>query len=316
MLTDQLPNPRRPRRSRTDPGPFAPWIDSWMLHLRSEDKAPKTMKAYRDAAVLIAGWLIERGRTDWDQVTKDDLRDYWIWMYDQSYAKSTVNQHGRSLQQFWKWWSEEEDVPSPFTKSPPAPKMGENPPAVLEQEQLVALIKDAEKGRDYESRRDAAILRLFACTGCRLSELANLQLDDVNVAGREATVTGKGSKRRTVKYDHKAALALDRYLRVRAKHKAASLLALWIGTRRRTPMTSNGVYQMIARRGERLGMKINPHQFRHTFSHRWLDAGGAEGDLLELNGWESAQMLKLYGRSARSARARRAYDRVDVMGGL
>jgi hypothetical protein len=49
-----------------------------------------------------------------------------------------------------------------------------------------------------------------------------------------------------------------------------------------------------------------------SFSHNWLDNGGAEGDLMELNGWSSPQMLARYGRSARSARARRHYD--DVMG--
>ena len=46
------------------------------------------------------------------------------------------------------------------------------------------------------------------------------------------------------------------------------------------------------------------------FSHTWLDRGGAEGDLMELNGWTSPQMLRRYGASARSARARRSYDRV------
>jgi integrase/recombinase XerD len=45
----------------------------------------------------------------------------------------------------------------------------------------------------------------------------------------------------------------------------------------------------------------------------FLDRGGAEGDLMELNGWSSPQMLQRYGRSARSARARRHYD--DIMGG-
>ena len=50
------------------------------------------------------------------------------------------------------------------------------------------------------------------------------------------------------------------------------------------------------------------NRFRHHFSHTWLDRGGAEGDLMELNGWSSPQMLRLYGASARSARARRTYD--------
>jgi integrase len=53
---------------------------------------------------------------------------------------------------------------------------------------------------------------------------------------------------------------------------------------------------------------VFPHRFRHHFSHTWLDRGGAEGDLMELNGWTSPQMLRRYGASARSVTARRSYD--------
>ena len=56
--------------------------------------------------------------------------------------------------------------------------------------------------------------------------------------------------------------------------------------------------------------EVYPHRFRHHFSHTWLEVSGAEGDLMELNGWTSPQMLRRYGASARSARARRAYDRI------
>jgi integrase len=49
---------------------------------------------------------------------------------------------------------------------------------------------------------------------------------------------------------------------------------------------------------------------RYIRSHTWLDHGGAEGDLMELNGWTSPQMLRRYGASAPSARARRSYDRI------
>jgi hypothetical protein len=49
---------------------------------------------------------------------------------------------------------------------------------------------------------------------------------------------------------------------------------------------------------------------KHHFSHTWLDRAGAEGDLMELNGWTSPQMRRRYGASARGARARRNYDRV------
>jgi integrase len=62
--------------------------------------------------------------------------------------------------------------------------------------------------------------------------------------------------------------------------------------------------------GRQCGVGVYPHRFGHHFSHTWLDRGGAEGDLMELNGWSSPQMLRRYGASARSARARRSHDRV------
>jgi integrase/recombinase XerD len=85
---------------------------------------------------------------------------------------------------------------------------------------------------------------------------------------------------------------------------------LWLGAGDRGPLTRDGIYQMIKRRGAQAGVRVYPHRFRHHFSYTWLERGGAEGDLMELNGWSSPQMLKRYGASARGARARRSYDRV------
>jgi integrase len=115
---------------------------------------------------------------------------------------------------------------------------------------------------------------------------------------------------RVVKVSFDAARSLDRYLRVRARHVQASRPQLWLGVNNRGPMTASGIYQVTVRRGRQCGIEVFPHRFRHHFSHTWLDRGGAEGDLMELNGWTSPQMLRRYGASARSARARRSYDRV------
>ena len=70
---------------------------------------------------------------------------------------------------------------------------------------------------------------------------------------------------------------------------------------------------IIRRRSAQAGIDgVYLHRFRHTFAHLWLDQGGAEGDLMELAGWTSRQMLTRYGASARSARARRSYDRIEL----
>lgn len=297
---------------------LAAYLNSFDLVLRVNGRSPRTREMYGDIAGWFAGWLTARGVRQWEAVGKDELRAFFLHCDELGYAKSYRNNIGRCLQAFHKFLTEEDGLPNPFDrmKPPPPPKPGEHPPEVLAAARLAALVKDAEKGRDFASRRDAALLRLFSSTGCRLAEVTGLDVPDIDVRERTAKVRGKASKVRTVKFDHKTALAVDRYLRVRAGHPAADLPALWIGVRRRERMTPSGVRQVIERRGERLGMDIWPHLFRHTFSHRYLDNGGAEGDLMELNGWESPQMLRHYGASARGARARRAYDRVDVMGGI
>jgi site-specific recombinase XerD len=127
---------------------------------------------------------------------------------------------------------------------------------------------------------------------------------------REITVRGKAGKARIVKISYDAARVLDRYLRIRSGHAQAHRPQLWLGAGNGGPLTASGIYQMIARRGAQCSVDVFPHRFRHHSSHTWLDRGGAEGDLMELNGWTSLQMLRLYGASTRSARARRTYDRI------
>ena len=96
-------------------------------------------------------------------------------------------------------------------------------------------------------------------------------------------------------------------LRLAAEGKAAKTIRTYTEA---VPLTAAGIYQMTARRGRQCGVEAFPHRFWHHFSHTWLDRGGPEGDLMELNGWASPQMLRRYGASARSARARRTYDRI------
>ncbi|HUZ55641.1 MAG TPA: site-specific integrase [Streptosporangiaceae bacterium] len=197
------------------------------------------------------------------------------------------------------------------------PRVTERPVPVFTGAELLRL-ESACAGRTFAQRRDAAVIAVFRATGIRLAELAGIRYDpgdlrrsDVDLWQREITVCGKGGRARIVKIGYGTARSLDRYLRIRARHAQAFRAQLWLGVNDRGPMTASGIYQMIARRGRQCGVDVYPHRFRHHFSHTWLDQGGAEGDLMELNGWTSPQMLRRYGASARSARARRSYDRIN-----
>ena len=258
--------------------------------------------------------LGQASRASWEQVDGRDIQQWMSRLLDRYSSAYASNQY-RALQQFYGWLAAEDELPDPTAGLPPPPVPQQLIPVFTGQE--LTRLEHACAGRTFAQRRDTAIIAVFKATGIRLSELAGLRYDpgdprrsDIDLWQREITVCGKGGKPRIVKIGHQAARSLDRYLRARARHAQAWRPQLWLGVNNREPLTAAGIYQMITRRGRQCGVAVHPHRFRHHFSHTWLDRGGPEGDLMELNGWASPQMLRRYGASARSARARRTYDRI------
>ena len=307
------PRPRSRQPKQLDAGIFQAEISSFALRLAAEGKAAKTIRIYTEAVQWFAAARLP-GRASWEQVTSRDIQQWMTWLLDRYSTAYASNQY-RALQQFFKWLAAEDELPDPMQGLQPPHVAGQLVP-VFTPEELTRL-EQACAGRSFTQRRDTAIIAVFTATGIRLSELADLRYDpsdprdsDIDLWQRQITVRGKGRRPRIVKIGHRAVLSLDRYLRARSRHAQARRPQLWLGIGSREPLTAAGIYQMTARRGRQCGVDVFPHRFRHHFSHTWLDRGGPEGDLMELNGWTSPQMLRRYGASARSARARRTYDRI------
>jgi len=139
--------------------------------------------------------------------------------------------------------------------------------------------------------RDRAVLELLYASGLRVSELAGLDLDDVDLAQRTVRVLGKGSKERVVPFGAHAARALDTYLRARGYEKGP----LFRG-RRRDRLGVRSIFDIVRRRARAAGItrRVTPHTLRHTFATHLLDRGADLRMIQELLGHRRLSTTQRY----------------------
>jgi len=217
------------------------------------------------------------------------IRDFLGWVRDDyNLDAATVQRYFITLKAFYRWAIEEG-----FTNENPTTKIKLAKPSQkvirgLLPEQIKTMI-DVVKGDSQESARNKAIILILLDCGIRVSELANLKIDDVDMKRGVIIVMGKGSKQRLARLGLKTQKALWNYMVYRKNTSPW----LWIN-RNGKRLTVTGVQQMIRELGWKIGIRLHPHLLRHTFAISFLRNGANTFECQYALGHSSLEMTRRY----------------------
>jgi site-specific recombinase XerD len=299
--------------------------------LRRSGKAKPTRDKYLLHAEQFTNFCEASGfATRPNEITRDHVTAFLLATVDGGGpTEGTKHPHGpetaatryRSLRAFFRFLVDFDAIED--TPGGAGPMNGLKPPKVpqgrkpgVPKDDLRKVLKTCD-GKDFNSRRDKAILLFFLDTGCRLGEMAGLTLPDIDSTHDTAEVTGKGSRHRIVKFANaETSRAMDRYLLERSFHPWAEKTdALWLG--RQGPMTGSGIRQMLQDRCELAGVaRYHPHQLRRTWAQMMRAKGANPENTMKLAGWSTPVMYNLYTGDTAAASAIAEAERLDILSDL
>lgn len=284
-------------------------IGSYLRALRVKRRSPETIRLYERVLQRLQRRYPDRDLTD---LTKADLEQHLLTLLDGEMSAATAATHFRILHTFYAWAEKEELVERTPMLRMQEPQPDTAPVPVIAEQHIRALLKVCS-GSHLLDRRDTAIIRLWLEAGSpRLSEMAGIQLEDLDMSLDQVTVHGKGGLVRLVPFGAKTGQAIDRYLRARVRAGYAKTPQLWVAESGKGLGTA-GLSKMLTRRCKQASIPpINPHRFRHTAAHLWAQSDGSEQDAMALFGWRSRRMPHHYGKSAGAERARDAARRRSI----
>jgi integrase/recombinase XerC len=302
-----------------------------------------TVRAYESDLTQFIGFAaaqadVKKRDLDPSQLDRAALRGFLADLHKQGRSRATAARKLAAVRTFLRYLRREaiiDDDPGALVATP---KRDIRMPAHLSEAEMTALV-DAPAADTALSRRDRAILELFYASGLRLSEVAGLDLDNVDVGSKRVRVLGKGSKERLVPFNGSTQRALREYLKDRAaiveqagqvgragrpgpdtrmrgaRSHARTRDPLFVnyrGTRLTTRSIDRIVRKYVAASGTRAG--ISPHALRHSFATHLLQRGADLRVIQELLGHanlsttqrythvNAAQLLEVYRKAHPRAR--------------
>lgn len=290
-----------PRRKLTPQRPSSSALsgalqDAFAHYLSAEcHLAENTVKAYTRDIRRFMEWLQGRSMS---LLTVQDLSDYVGWLHERGLAPSSLARHIVSLRLFLRYLQLEGILRINHAELLTSPEIWERVPSVLSPQQVEALL-DSPRPYDRCYFRNRAILEFLYATGCRVSEVAHLKLEDIHLEDRYCVCRGKGNKERIVPLGQRAVSAFLDYLEKErpqlVRHREPPPPWAFVSYRGRR-VRRERIWEILKFYALRAGLPpdISPHTLRHSFATHLL-AGGADLRIVqEMLGHASIATTQIY----------------------
>jgi len=292
-------------------------IQEFLDYLTAErGSSENTIAAYRNDLTQLSELLLARGRLtgdgDWSNLTRDDLVDYILSLKEREYSSATVARKVAAMKSFCNFLQRIEALDNNPAEELDSPKVKKHLPITLtpaQVEQLLAL--PGQLGNTPKALRDAALLEVLYATGMRVSELAGLSLDDLDLAAGTVRCIGKGNKERVMPLYAEALRAVEVYLadgRPGLLGRDQTERTLFLNPRGEQ-LTRQGLWLIIKGYARQLGLadKVAPHTLRHSFATHMLNCGAGLREVQKLLGHANISTTQVYTHISQG-RLREVYD--------
>lgn len=279
---------------------FDVYLKSFIAYLSVEKNfSDHTVSAYKSDLISFFIWTNHQAP---EKITYTQIREYLHFIQKFNYKKTTVARKIASLRTFFKYLYKSQFIEINPAENISSPKKPKSLPKFLTEDEMNKVL-DNIKIDTPAGLRNKAILELLSATGMRVSELSNLNFENLNLEENEITVFGKGAKERIVLISERAKKFLTQYIEV-----ARPLI---IKDAPKQELTSNSPV-FVNKTGYRLNNKtirtvineivdkiqlpkhVTPHVFRHSFATKMLENGADLRIVQELLGHSSISNTQIY----------------------
>lgn len=267
------------------------FIDSFLDTL--QNLSPHTRAGYQRDLKHLLEYCRSQGIKSWQKLDGRQMRTFVAWRHRKGIGGKSLQRNLSAIRKFYRYLVEQGLARQNPANGILAPKSSRKLPKALDVDQTAQLMNI--EGDDQLVLRDKAMLELLYSSGLRLSELINLNIEDLDLRDATVTVLGKGRKTRKVPVGSHAILALKQWFNVRRdliKNEESAVFVTKQGKRLGQRSLQQRLKQWAIRQG--IPGNVHPHMLRHSFASHLLESSGDLRAVQELLGHADISTTQVY----------------------